>query len=557
MSRALSQQLERIIFAQCEDADTPRALTVFLMVKYQEYGQLFSLKTDPQQYHDSESYYIDNQVTEFLRKFGDLDVPGIDRADMALQSFWDCERLCAKTNIRLKQLRINDTPLELVDVRLDPFIRACRQILRDILGEIPKDLDLRFGPGATFEDKGHYVTVPDKMTSRPTVTSEAQCLTLLWDRTAWARARACDYSTPYYPKIVRGNRFTTVPKDALKDRGICIEPSFNVAYQLAVGTHIRRRLKLAGIDLDNGQPLHRDLAKRASLDGSLATIDLSNASDTVSLEIVRLLLPKSWCVLLETLRSSHTLVKGKWVRLEKFSSMGNGFTFELETLLFSAICEACSRISDNHAKLSHGIWVYGDDIIVPVSLADLVLTCLSWCGFTANPRKTFITGRFRESCGGDFFDGQPVRAYYQKEDPNEPHKIIAMANGVRGVARQEHLFDLRFARARRAWLRCLDMLPHHIRRLRGPVSAGDLVIHDSRSWVVREQPLGSGIWQARCWKPVQRPLGWDHWKPMVILASALYGQRSEGPISRADITGYRLGWVGFLEAQPDVMIKTT
>lgn len=549
VSRALSQHVERVVLSLCEDADTPRALTVAILVRNREYGQLFALNTDPRQYQCSESYFKDNLVTELLRKF-QLNVPGIDRAGVALNSFWECELHCAKTNLYFRRLRGERGLLRECDVRLDPFLGQVRKTLSEILGRLPRDLELRFGPGATFEDTGHLTLIPDKMTSRPTITAQARHLLPLWERTAWARARACDYSKPYDPKTVRGNRFTTVPKDGLKDRGICIEPSLNVSLQLAVGQHIRRRLKLFGIDLDYGQDLHRDLAREGSLTGEVATIDLSNASDTVCYELLKTILPEDWFSLLETLRSAFTLVKGKWVRLEKFSSMGNGFTFELETLVFGVLCDSISRLSDNPARLGRGIWVYGDDIVVPVSLYDSVATCLSWAGFLPNPRKTFHEGPFRESCGGDFFSGKPVRAFYLKEDPDEPHKIIAMANGLRRVAHEDLGFHGRFDVIRRAWLRCLDMLPSHIRRLRGPVSAGDLVINDTRNWVVREQPPGSGIRFVRCWRPVQLALGWAHWKPMVVLASALYGQRTEGPSSRGSVSGYREGWVVIMESPP-------
>ena len=143
---------------------------------------------------------------------------------------------------------------------------------------------------------------------------------------------------------------------------------------------------------------------------------------------MKLFLPEDWFEVLDALRSPMTHVRddvvGKeaWVRLEKFSSMGNGFTFELETLLFAAITEVTCDNAD--ARLGSGIWVYGDDIIYPSVHASAVASALRWCGFIPNKTKSFSTGPFRESCGGDYFLARNVRSYYIKDNPHEPSDWI-------------------------------------------------------------------------------------------------------------------------------------
>jgi len=543
----LSQHLERIVFALLEDTNTPRSLTIACLIRAGEWEQLFSLKVNPSLYLCAETFFKDNVVTEFLRKL-QANVRGINRKKVALTNFWDSERQCCRTNVRLSRYINNQGPFEdLIDVRMARFIESVRKIIDEWLGKIPMDLQPRHGPGATFEDRGQLSTVPDKMSSRPTITQEARHLLPLWVETAWARALLHDNSTKSDPKTIRGNRFTTVPKDAMKDRGICIEPSLNIFYQLAVGGEIRSRLKRVGIDLKHGKHLHMALARGASRYGTFATIDLSNASDTVSYNLVKALLPEAWFDILDVLRSPMTHVNGKWVKLEKFSSMGNGYTFELETLIFAALAQACANEMGVEVSPLSGIWVYGDDIIVPTSVAGTLLACLQYFGFTPNSRKTFVSGCFRESCGGDYFDGVLVRAHYVETDPTEPQHFIALANGIRRMAFGHDPSRRNWARYRRAWLRCLDALPSSIRRLRGPSSLGDLVIHDDRWSTVEGTGNKSGWTLLRGYVPVTETVDWHHWKPGVVLASALLGFPGEGVAPRGSVTGYRVKWISCLE----------
>jgi len=134
--------------------------------------------------------------------------------------------------------------------------------------------------------------------------------------------------------VVTSNVMFTVPKNSQIDRCACKEPDGNMFMQKAVGDHIRSRLKQrCGIDL-NDQSRNRSLAQQGAITGALATIDLSAASDSLTTGLCELLLPDLWFSLLMALRSPSTSIDGVLHVNEMMSSMGNGFTFEVESLLF-------------------------------------------------------------------------------------------------------------------------------------------------------------------------------------------------------------------------------
>lgn len=538
-----------VVLRLCEDLATPVSLSVALLVRYEEWDQLSLKRVDPGHYLSSESYWADSQIVDLLRKASDLPTT-IDRKAVAVENFWISEKECFRTNLRLQPYldhRENFSSGE-VDEGVLFFLDRARKIVSRVLGACPSILSGRFGPGATFGDRGKLTTVPDKMSSSPTLTPQSFGTLFPWSATAWASACA---KAGKIPSFVRGNRFTTVPKDCSKDRGICIEPSLNIFYQLGLGGSIRHKLKAAGLDLQNGQDIHRQVACEASIKRHLSTIDLSNASDSVCTNLVKLLLPPRWYEALDMLRSPFTLLNGKWVRLEKFSSMGNGFTFELETLLFAAISQAC--LGDSHEEsFGSSVFVYGDDIIVPTERSLDVMSALKFLGFSPNSRKTFVGGiPFRESCGGDFFDGVGVRPHQLKELPSEPQHWVSFANGLR---RSCNGIASRWSVVRRSWFLILDQLPSAIRGCRGPQDLGDLLLHDEESrWQFR---LRSSIRYFRVYRPARyRKVSWQNFRPDVILASALYGvpegtshmdvgrPRPEGfVVPRDAVIGYKVGW---------------
>jgi hypothetical protein len=217
----------------------------------------------------------------------------------------------------------------------------------------------------------------------------------------------CVYEWDRVPVELKPAKLSFVPKNAKTLRTICTEPGLNTLVQLGLGTHMARRLAAFGIDIRD-QTLNQRRACEGSLTGALATLDLSSASDTIATELVYELLPLDWATLLNRARSRKVLLPtGRVISQEKFSSMGNGFTFPLETLIFWSLAAACcSKDSDATA--------YGDDLIVPTTVYPLLVEVLTAVGFLVNQTKSYHTGPFRESCGKDYFSGTDVRPIYQK-----------------------------------------------------------------------------------------------------------------------------------------------
>lgn len=548
------QQLVKVVTALCDDVATPLSALVKGLVRKGAWTELQELRVKPGDYSDAEDLFKASCVVDLLRK-AQLKT-SVNTKEAAVKTFWDCEVQNAKTNARLNRYLPELLVEEPGDSAMLSFIDDWRKEIKRVLKRLPDQLYPRFGGGSTYGDKGALTTIPDKLTGSPTLTQSAwSTCGYHWLDTAWGRY----HSGPGELRLefVRGNRFSTVPKDGLKDRGICIEPSFNLGYQLDCGDTIRTKLKTIGIDLKHGQAIHQAAAKQASMDGKRATIDLSNASDTICRVLPRLVLPNDWFELLDSLRSPMTLIEGKWVRLEKFSSMGNGFTFELETLIFVTLARCVARLQ---GESDHDVLCYGDDLIVPSGCAEKLCEALKFFGFTPNTNKTFLSGDFRESCGGDFFKGVPVRAHFLGELPNEPQHWISLANGIYRMGHSNPNCDDRWSYLRRAHQLCLDSLPSNIRRLTGPERLGDLVIRedDENLWRVFEKRYSTGdnfpkmlVRVVRTYSPVQNTIPWCHWKPEVQLASALYGLPSTDVAPKDDVSGYResfavldgIGWL--------------
>jgi hypothetical protein len=253
----------------------------------------------------------------------------------------------------------------------------------------------------------------------------------------WARAEEARRTEFGDVLIVEASRMSFVPKTNDESRSIATEPLLNMFFQKGLANILERRLgSHYGINLSDQQHKNRDLAKRGSIDGSLATIDLSSASDTISYRLAKLLIPETMFPYFDALRCKHTVVRGGMqVELHMISTMGNAFTFPLQTLIFSSIVRACASVFDIpisfRANDPNSNWgVNGDDIIVPTKLARIVSHYLHLFGFMVNKLKSFDEGWFRESCGGDYFHGFDVRSVYLKRLKNQQdfYSLINLLN---------------------------------------------------------------------------------------------------------------------------------
>lgn len=361
-----------------------------------------------------------NAFSKYVDKSTD---PAELRQRRAISKWLAQERDNEATNDRLTNLP--EDYMILPRVSWSRFRDKVCQIVTGVIGDTPPTAALRGGfSGGASTTKSRTDGHPSRkyigeahITSAAVPWFEAS----LTEAPGWA-AYAEELIVDQFP----GNVLFTVPKTSTIDRCCCKEPDLNMYLQKGVGMVIRRALRKVGIDL-NDQSRNQRLARLGSRDGSLATLDLSSASDSISREVVFQFLPPAWFVLLDALRSPVTLIDGEVHVNEMFSSMGNGFTFELESLLFYALVAAVAYFEGTSGTIS----VYGDDIIAPSSLMPQIHWAFHVLGFKVNETKSFYKGPFRESCGGHFHSGERVTPFYVREPLERLTDLIRVLNHIR------------------------------------------------------------------------------------------------------------------------------
>jgi len=210
----------------------------------------------------------------------------------------------------------------------------------------------------------------------------------------------------------RTSRLIFVPKTWKKMRGISAEPAGLQFFQQAIYRSIRRAITATSLSqvIDLGdQGKSRLLAQRGSRDGSLATIDLSSASDSVTRQIVRDIFgASSLCRWLLATRSTHTLIENERLELNKFAPMGSACCFPVECLIFAGVAIATVVRKFGWCGSFRDFQVFGDDIICPSSHALDLMENLVSLGFTVNSDKSYADGDYRESCGMEAWRGSEI-----------------------------------------------------------------------------------------------------------------------------------------------------
>lgn len=381
--------------------------------------------------------------------FGKILIPcSSAREQAAIEGYLNCE----------KEVRASDSERTADDYReftrmsgllwADVFAGTDRKVYSAIVGDrsVPR-LIPKHGPGATADRiKGNLKFVQREWTRRLDAVFPygEYCIP------SWRYHSYLDHVSFLEPGEERPVRVTLVPKTLKTPRIIAIEPVAMQYMQQAISRDLVGSIESGDSRFGwilgfSSQGPNQSLAARGSRMGSLATLDLKEASDRVSNQLVRAMLANHPHLneAVDACRTRKADVPGKGViRLAKFASMGSALTFPIEamvfaTLIFVGIQRELNRpLTKKEIDTFKGqVRVYGDDIIIPVEFVRSVVGVLEAFGFRVNTSKSFWTGKFRESCGREYYDGEDVsisrvRRVFpeQRSDVLETISLVSLRN---------------------------------------------------------------------------------------------------------------------------------
>lgn len=326
----------------------------------------------------------------------------------------------------------------------DSTLRAVSDILvGSLFSDISQQkLRCRHGPGATAEklsSSERELIRSWPIRSEPWFPSSYHAIPNAgyWKRLAELSLLSTDEEPPV--------RVVTVPKTLKTPRVIAVEPSHMMFMQQSLMHYIVEKVEQHPLTRESvrftDQSINAESAQLESLKKNRATIDLSEASDRVSLELVKYIFggEQIYNYLYACRTSKAQLPDGTIHKLEKFCSMGSATCFPLESLVFYClILTAAHEIRATRptyrsiCEFSRLIEVYGDDLIVPVHWLSKVVEILETYGLKVNKGKSFSESYFRESCGGDFYRGYSVKPVYLRVHPTsidnrlEPNDIASL-----------------------------------------------------------------------------------------------------------------------------------
>ena len=388
-------------------------------------------------------------VNSFLKKFQESEAP--DAHDKAIAKFLGYNDKCAAFRLEPKRL-FDEELIGGVRATLDDWLHPEGSPAG--LSEFLEFAEL--GPGASrrTEFDHFYTKLFDSGQSCANADLRVLYRTFITRNPTWAAAEEARRLN-YGDIVVKGSSISTVPKQFDIKRTICTEPVLEMFFQRGIGNFMEsvmgRRL---GLRLDTQPDKNREFARMGSIDGSFGTIDLRSASDSISITLVKEVFPRYFVDWLMRTRCHHArLPAGEDVELHMISSMGNGFTFALQTMLFASIVVTCYHLMGirplfQRRRNRKGVFVeanagvFGDDIVVRREAYSFVSHALGLFGFEVNDDKSFNAGNFRESCGSDYFRGVDIRGVYLKRLTQETDCFVAINRLTRWMGRTGLDLDL-------------------------------------------------------------------------------------------------------------------
>jgi len=334
------------------------------------------------------------------------------------------------------------------------FSRLSVLLWSELFSKVEKDLENSFRPG-----------------HGPGVTSDRRNGNSKWDFQEWSDRLErefpfVEWALPNYRLFIKAQsvnflpvgqerpvRVLSVPKTARTPRIIACEPSYVMYVQQGLLRIFQTQMEACWpsshfCSFSSQQPNQR-LAREGSETGDLATLDLSEASDRVSNQLVEDLFYAfpSLSKAVQASRSPQADVLGQLLSLSKFASMGSALTFPIESLVFTTLVflgiekALGHRLTLASIRSFRGkVRVYGDDILVPTDMVPSVCRALEAYGLKVNTNKSFWTGQFRESCGADWYSGYDVTVARirseiptQRRHASEIASYSAFANQLRAI----------------------------------------------------------------------------------------------------------------------------
>lgn len=366
-------------------------------------------------------------VRQLTLMFGKISLPASDgRRRKAMEAYVQSE----------KEVRESDASRGSKD--LQDFARISRMLFASSFATVDRkiyqgELVPKHGPGATADrirGNGKYrqSTWPSRLEE---VFPSLEYLLPSWSY--YDQLENVDFLEPGAEIPVK---VIDVPKTLKTPRIIAMEPVAMQYAQQAVLSVLLEGILDDGWDFDPSRIRHflgfddqtpnQRMAREGSLTGDLATLDLSEASDRVSNQLIRTMLEPHPHLhkAVDACRSRKADVPGHGViRLAKFASMGSALTFPMEAMVFLTIAfvgierELSTPLTQKTISgLKGRVRIYGDDIIVPVDYVRSVVACLELFGAKVNGSKSFWNGKFRESCGREYYNGEDISIVRVREE---------------------------------------------------------------------------------------------------------------------------------------------
>ena len=442
----------------------------FLTITLPSYGKAFESwldqgRVDP---HSLTSFRRRKGLPVFLRGFLDLifDADGVLVDSPSHDAVLAIRQLCGlfgkmhlpSSDARTNQAMVNyiqtdkeveEQSHEWTPERMLAFSRMAHLLLGRVFDRVDSDITQgllvpKHGPGATA----------DQLMGN-------QKFSMHWTWRLEKYFPSCDFLLPnprYYPHLESVDfldpgdelpvRVISVPKTQKTPRIIAIEPTCMQYAQQALARSLTDSLNRDSIAKRfirfNDQEPNQVLAREGSITGALATLDLSEASDRVSNKLAELITQRHSTLkgAVQACRSRQAGVRvGREVQtitLAKFASMGSALCFPMEAMVFLTVVflgieqSVGRRLSFSDVESFEGrVAIYGDDIIVPVDHVGPVIHALESFGFKVNSQKSFWTGKFRESCGKDYYDGTDVSyVKFRREWPDDRQSVAEVVSLV-------------------------------------------------------------------------------------------------------------------------------